>query len=153
MNLSWLYHMFPPTIHPMVIHFTIAIIYLAGLFGLVGLFRRHDRFWVKVFVLFLCLGIVATIAAGVAGVISESYDTIPHSVQPMLQAHKRDGEVTGVFVVLALLAQMFFGRLQKVSWVGWVLSMIAVILVTITGHLGGTMVYQHGLGVLHITRK
>ncbi|WDL99502.1 DUF2231 domain-containing protein [Alicyclobacillus sp. ALC3] len=137
----------------MVIHFTISIIYLAGLFGLVGLFRRREKFWVKAFVLFLFLGIVATIAAGVAGVISESYDTIPRAVMPMLQAHKHDGEVTGVFVVLALFAQIFFGRVQKVSWIGWLLSMVAVILVTITGHLGGTMVYQHGLGVLHVTRK
>lgn len=153
MNLLWLYHMFPPTIHPMVIHFTISIIYLSGLFGLIGLFRRRDRFWVKAFVILLCLGIIATIAAGIAGVISESYDTIPRSVQPMLNAHKRDGELTGVFVVFALIAQMFLGRLKRVSWLAWVLSIISMILVTITGHLGGTMVYQHGLGILHITRK
>ncbi|WP_249226532.1 DUF2231 domain-containing protein [Alicyclobacillus mengziensis] len=151
--MTAIYHLFPATIHPMVVHFTIAIIYLAGLFGLIGLIRRKDSFWVKAFVLTLVLGILATIAAGVAGVISESYDKIPPAVQPILNAHKRDGELTGVTVVIALFVQLIHTRMRKVSWIAYVFCVIAVILVSITGHLGGTMVYNHGLGVLGITRK
>lgn len=150
--MTTLYKLFPPTIHPMVVHFTITIIYLAALFGLIGLFRRKDTFWAKSFVIFLLLGILATLAAGIAGVISESYDTIPHTIQPMLSTHKRDGELTGVFIVIATAIQLVHGRLHKVSWVAWIFCLIAVIFVSMAGFLGGSIVYDHGLGILHVTR-
>lgn len=151
--MTFLYHLFPPTIHPMVVHFTISIIWLAGLLGLIGLFRREDTFWAKAFTLFLGLGILATLAAGVAGVISESYDKIPQAVGVMLANHKRDGELTGVFVVIAFIVQLLHGRLQKVSWIAFIACLIAVVLVSITGYIGGSMVYDHGLGILHVTRS
>ncbi|MCL6454284.1 MAG: DUF2231 domain-containing protein [Alicyclobacillus sp.] len=150
--MTTLYKLFPPTIHPMVVHFTISILYLAALFGLVGLFRRRDSFWAKAFTLLLLLGILATLAAGLAGVISESYDTIPQAIRPMLSAHKRDGELTGIAVVIATAIQLLRGRFRKVSPAAWLFALVAVILVSAAGFLGGSIVYDHGLGILHVTR-
>ncbi|MBX5437282.1 MAG: hypothetical protein IRZ33_08695 [Alicyclobacillaceae bacterium] len=61
-------HLFPPTIHPMVVHFSIAIVYIAALAGLAGLVSRHQAICVRSFFLLLCLGIVATAATGIAGI-------------------------------------------------------------------------------------
>ena len=63
---SLLYSLFPATIHPMVVHFTISIIYLAGLAELIA-FIWKDKFFEKAGFILLGLGVLATIAAGVAG--------------------------------------------------------------------------------------
>lgn len=143
-----LYHLFPPTIHPMVIHFTIALVYLSALAGFVGLFARRDYFYVKAYLLMLGLAIVATIAAGIAGVISESYvNPAVHHVTGLLAVHKRDGELTGVLLVIAFGAQAVLQRLRRVSLVAFIFTLGATAMVSVTGFLGGSMVYDHGLGV------
>ena len=148
--MSTLYHLFPPTIHPMVIHFTIAIIYLTTLAGLIGLFVKKDGFYPKVFFLLLTLSIVATLAAGVAGVISEYYVSVSGTVANMLETHKNYGEFTGVLLVFAWGLQWLAQRKgARVSTAALGLCVAATVLVSITGFLGGSMVYDHGLGVLH----
>lgn len=146
--MAMLYRLFPPTIHPMVIHFTIAIIYLACFVGLIGLFYRRGDFFQKAFFGLLFLGIVATLAAGIAGSISESYAHITKTIAPMIHDHARDGEITGVFMVIAFAIQFFRQRKRKcVSVLAFVFCLLATIMVSITGSIGGSMVYDHGLGI------
>lgn len=150
--MATLFHLFPATIHPMVVHFTIATIFLAGLAGVMSLFYRRDHFVLISFLIMLILSFLAVAAAGAAGVISESYlPHIPQSVQGMLHQHKQYGEITGVFVTVALIMQAWRLLRRKAhtrpSYVAVISILIAVVLVSITGHLGGTMVYSHGLGV------
>lgn len=146
--MTMLYSLFPPTIHPMVVHFTIAIIYLAALAGLVGLFVKRDGFFARLFLLLLVLSVVATLAAGVAGVISESYVRPSRAVSLILSLHKRDGELTGVLVLIALGFQWFRQRKRKsISLLALLFCLLATVMVSITGFFGGTMVYDHGLGV------
>lgn len=150
--LTTIEHLFPSTIHPMVVHFTIAIIYLAGCAGAVSLFYRKGEFFVKLFLLMLVLSFLATIAAGAAGVISESYiHHFPSGVHHAFHDHKRDAVLTGIFVTIALFVQIWKSYLsrQKMrpSWIAIAASIIAVIFVSMTGHLGGLMVYHFGFGV------
>ncbi|GMA56122.1 hypothetical protein GCM10025858_06250 [Alicyclobacillus sacchari] len=142
-------HMLPATIHPMVVHFTIAITYLATLAGLIGLVRRKSDFWPKSFLYLLGLGVLATIAAGVAGVVSESYIShISPTVAPMFHHHKEYGVLTGVALLLAFAAQWLLGmRRQRVAMIGFLASLAATILVTLAGHLGGTLVYHDAFGI------
>ncbi len=150
--LTQLEHLFPSTIHPMVVHFTIAIVYLAGLTGIVSLLYRKSDFFVKAFWFLIVLSFLATIAAGAAGVISESYLTHSSSgAQHILHDHKQDGILTGVFVSLALLLQSwtcYRTRIHmKPSRIAVGAMIIAVIFVSLAGHLGGTAVYHFGVGV------
>ncbi len=132
----------------MVVHFTIAIAYLAGAAGLVGVFRQTP-FWSRAFLYLLLLGIVATASAAIAGVVSESYlARIPEPVAPLLHTHKEDGLWTGIFQVVAVALQFAFGtRRARVSWLAAGAALVACVFVTLAGHLGGTMVYHYGLGV------
>lgn len=149
--VSAIIHLFPATIHPMVVHFTIAIIYLAGLAGLAGLIFRKDKMYPRVFLILLGLAILATLAAGVAGVISESYAHITPTVARILATHKKYGEITGVIVVIGFLLQGWKwwnkGEDAKVSLPAFFFAIVAVVMVSLTGHLGGLMVYHHALGV------
>jgi uncharacterized membrane protein len=150
--MTSLYHLFPPTIHPMVVHFTIAIVYLAGLAGVISLFYRKSDFPAKSFLILLILSFLAVGAAGVAGAISGSYlSHVPATSAHMLHSHKDYGEMTGIFVTAALVLQgwRFWKNPQRIqpSVLAVICSIIAVVMVTIAGHLGGTLVYTHGLGV------
>jgi uncharacterized membrane protein len=150
--MTSLYHMFPPTIHPMVVHFTIAIVYLAGLAGVISLFYRKSDFPAKSFLILLIFSVLAVGAAGVAGAISGSYlSRVPGTEVHMLHTHKEYGEVTGIFVVAALVLQgwRFWKNPQRIqpSVLAVICSIIAVVMVSAAGHLGGTLVYTYGLGV------
>jgi uncharacterized membrane protein len=150
--MTSLYHLFPPTIHPMVVHFTIALVYLAGVAGVISLFYRKSDFPAKSFLILLIFSFVAVGAAGVAGAISGSYlRHVPGTAMHMLHTHKEYGEVTGVFVLAALVLQgwRFWKNPQRFqpSVLAVICSIIAVVMVTAAGHLGGTLVYMHGLGV------
>ncbi|MCL6600770.1 MAG: hypothetical protein K6T81_18850 [Alicyclobacillus macrosporangiidus] len=150
--MTSLYRLFPPTIHPMVVHFTIATVYLAGLAGIVSLFYRKSDFAVKSFLILLVLSVLSVGAAGVAGAISGSYlSHVPRSAVHILHTHKDYGEWTGIFAVAALVLQGWRvwknpQRFQP-SVLAVIFSMAAVVMVSAAGHLGGTLVYTDGLGV------
>ena len=145
---SFLFSLFPATIHPMVVHFTIAIIYLAGLAELIALFSK-DKFFEKAGFILLGLGVLATLAAGVAGSISESYDNITPAVAQILAQHVRFGELTGVSILIAWVIRLVtrYRNGRRVAIVSILFTIAAVALVSYVGHLGGTMVYDHGLGI------
>jgi len=136
----------------MVVHFTIAIAYLAAFAGVVGLIWKGDGFFPKLFTLMLFFGIVATLAAGIAGVISESYLThISPTVRHNFENHKFYGELTGVVLVAAALFQSWTLLRKRPVWtvsiIACLLSLTAAVTVSIAGHLGGMLVYLHGFGV------
>lgn len=145
-----LYKLFPPTIHPMVIHFTIAFIFLTALAGVAGLLFRRDRYFSRTFFYLLILSIFAALAAGIAGSISESYVTsIPPEVRHTFETHKKFGELTGILLLVAFAFQWLKQRKTKnVSIIACLLCLAAVVTVTVAGHLGGDAVYKHGLGVV-----
>jgi uncharacterized membrane protein len=131
----------------MVIHFTIAIIYLACLSGLVGILHHKTDFFQKSFFSLVFLSILATFDAGISGSISKSYDQVSRTVAEMLH-HARDGEITGVLAVIAFIIQLLAQRRKKrVSTLDVVFCLLATLMVSITGSIGGAMVYDHGLGV------
>ncbi len=146
--MNFLYHLFPPTIHPMVVHFTIALPFIALLFGVMGLFVKKRDFYVKSFLFMLFLSILATIAAGAAGVISEYYVHVSRPVRGMLEDHKNYGEITGILLVAAFIAQWWFSRnAKRISKIAFALCIASAITVSLAGYVGGSMVYDHGLGV------
>ncbi|MCL6445748.1 MAG: DUF2231 domain-containing protein [Alicyclobacillus sp.] len=145
--MATLEHLFPPTIHPIVVHFSIAAVYFAALAGAAGLLFRQP-FYARSFFLLLCLSILATLATGIAGVISESYVHATAQVQRVLHTHKMYGEVTGVLLVMsAFLQGRTPHRRRRVSWAAFVVCLAAAVTISLAGYLGGSMVYEYGLGV------
>lgn len=150
--LLQLEHIFPSTIHPMVVHFTIAIIYLAGLSGIASILLRKSDFFIKMFWLLIVLSFLSTIAAGAAGVISESYiSQYPKGANQVLHDHKQFAVLTGIFVSIALIIQSWSCyrtlREMKPSWIAVIAMVLSIVFVSMTGHLGGTAVYHYGVGV------
>lgn len=164
---------FPPTIHPMIVHFPIALLYLTLLADIAAYLssRQQDRFFERMGFLTLSLSLMAIVAAGAAGLISEHFVHWTPTTQAMLSAHQRDAVLTGIFALAAWTLRWFSqyptqpstpegprrqwfvsGRGRLTLWsTACVLG--AVVMVSITGAIGGTMVYGYGAGVAHETLK
>lgn len=143
-----LYALLPATIHPMVVHFTIAILYLAVLTEVIAYFTK-DPFYERSGFLLIGLGVLSTIAAGLAGVVSEHYDNITPAVAKLLAVHRFFGETTGVIFLTVWILRFLARRRNnsRVPLATLLISLIGLGVLTWTGHLGGDLVYNHGLGV------
>ncbi|WP_053960031.1 DUF2231 domain-containing protein [Sulfobacillus thermosulfidooxidans] len=164
-------HLFPHTIHPMVVHFPIALLYLALAIDILGKFvKTPDRFFDRASFWLTILGFIAGAIAAAMGVISEQFVRWNATTSVLLSAHQRDAVLTGIFALLAIMVRLFsrypaptMGRNQ--AWSFWntgrgrsnglstLFLLLAVIMITWTGSLGGTMVYHYGVGIRHVTYK
>ncbi|MGC8489590.1 MAG: DUF2231 domain-containing protein [Clostridia bacterium] len=157
----------PPTVHPMLVHFPIACLYGALAVDVVGrLSLSRDRYFDRVSFWLIVVGLLGGIAAAAAGVISEQYVHWTPTTAALLSGHQRDAILTGLLVIMALAARLIarypgYGRSYRTSS-GWsfagtgrgrasplslVLLVGAVLMITITASVGGTMVYRYGVGI------
>lgn len=155
---------FPPVIHPMLVHFPIVLLYGSIFTGLLGLvWRMPDRFFDRASFWLLALALVAGIVAAATGVLSEQFVKWTPTTSALLSTHQMYAVLTGLFTILAIASRLL-GRYPRTgdsarAWSFWrsgrgrqtVLSFIfnvaAVVMVTMTASIGGTMVYQYGVGV------
>ncbi len=156
----------PPTIHPMVVHFPIALLYLcAGVDVLALILPDQDRFLQRCGFWLLTLANAATVVAIVAGQVAEQSLKLTPVVVAALHQHTLfvglTGLAEGAAWILRVLAR--YPR-RKAGWSalgtghgrGGVLTtalvVAAAILVAVAGHYGGVMVYQGGAGVAGVGR-
>ena len=160
----WLAVRLPPTIHPMILHFPIVLLYLAVPLEFLALwwpnrdgFLRRAAFWT---VTLACGAIIVTMAAGF---VSEQSVHWTPTTAVILGHHQLLAMLTGTFAGLGWLAHMggrvprsqrwgLFGR-GKGGLLSAVLILVAAVFVTLTAHLGGEMVYQYGVGVAGVSRQ
>ncbi len=151
---------FPRTIHPMVLHFPIVLLYLALLIEILRYvtgapersFLQRAGFWV------LTLSLFAIVAAAATGVLSESYVRWTPKTLSILSTHQTFAVLTGVFAAASWVVRVrtrvrpdrkwsFWGRGTGRATVGSALLLVgAVAMITITASLGGAMVYDYGVG-------
>lgn len=153
---------FPRTIHPMVLHFPIVLLYLAVLVEVMRyvMGKAHDSFYQRAGFWVLTLSLFAIAGAAATGILSEQYVRFTPQTEAILSAHQRDAVLTGVFAIAAWIVRVFtrFHGERRDRWslfktgrgrstvLSSLLVLAAMIMVSITGSLGGTMVYHYGVG-------
>ncbi len=153
--------MIPPTVHPMLVHFPIALLFTAFLLDAIAVWRR-DRFFERAGLVLLWLTLIAVFFAILAGLYAAGHLLVTPSVRPLLRAHRRDGIITGLviaaIVALRMRAHRAWTKSGDLSAAGpgdtlkpWYYAsaayILGLIMISTTGILGGSMVYDHGLGV------
>ncbi len=133
----------------MVVHFPIALMFTAALIDLIGLAGKLRQAMMTGFLL-ETLGLVSLAAAAGAGWISEHAVVIKSpAVLALLAAHRRDAILTclvfgGVWLYrVARHREIGIGA----SWLHFAGMLAGLALLSVTASLGGSLVYEHGVGV------
>jgi len=147
------------SLHPLVVHFPIALLLVAPLLILVGCFtRRHERAWWGAALLLMFLGTTAAWVAAATGMAAQGLvDKTPKMAEVMAQHAQLAGQTKLVFTVLTIaFAALLFvpAKLKREGTpklrIGVALAFMVVyggctLLVANTAHLGGRLVHQYGV--------
>lgn len=137
-----------PRLHAALNDFPATLLLVAVLFDLLGAFNKRDSlkaagFWT------LIAGVLGTGAAVIAGEFAE--DAVEHSDQAheLMETHQTFG-----IVVLVLFAVLALWRLRRRGVLGpreqpvyLSAGVIGVALMVYTAKLGGSLMFDHGLGI------
>lgn len=136
-------------IHPMAVHFPIALLSASVLFDLLSSrWRQEDMRVVSLYT--LILGLCGAVVAVITGTVAE--EAVEHSGVPewILEIHETLG-FASFWVFAGLLG------LQVAQRLGWMrerralsisLGLVAVAVLIIASYYGGSLVYEFGAGVM-----
>jgi uncharacterized membrane protein len=136
-------------LHPMTVHFPIALIMIGFIVDLVSVFNKKDPCLSKTGYYLEIFGMIAAIAAFGTGY----YFTSLLSGEAGLARieHKLFATFTLVFIILAATFRVLIVYLKKdkgyLKWVALSLFLCAFIFVIYTGHLGGLLVENYLMGI------
>ena len=135
-------------IHPLTVHFPIALLFTSVFFDLLGMITENKNFRQTGFWL-LILGLIGGIVAAIFGAWSEE----------MVEAMGVPEEAVDLHETFAIITLIVFGILLAIRW--WIRSrwsvrdrvlylcvaMLGLLLLGATGFYGGELVYRYGAGV------
>ncbi|WP_457651429.1 DUF2231 domain-containing protein [Rhodocaloribacter sp.] len=152
-----------PSIHPLLIHFPIALLTIAVLFDLVALVVPRKQAEIRsAAVALFTLGAVAALVAFFTGRAAADAVLVPAAAQTLLTDHADWAERTvwfyGLFALarLAMLRLDHKGRLpagKALNILAFVIGAGGIFLLFQTGDRGAQMVFQYGLGVQAVPQE
>jgi uncharacterized membrane protein len=140
-------------VHPMVVHFAIALFIVAALLDVVGRLTGWRRFHEVAFANLL-LAVPAALAAVAAGMWAEVSLLLNHDVHQVLDQHKMLG-FTALAAIIALAAWRVAAKGVLPARGGWLYLTAAVataVVIGVAGHRGSELVYVHGTAVQAVDR-
>ena len=139
-----------PNWHPIFVHFTVALLSISALLYLAGLTLKKPHLLIAAR-WNLWIGAVITIGTVIAGL--DAYNNVAHdsASHAAMTDHKQWALVTAaIFITLAAWSVWKHRGAKTVRPVFVALILVASILLGITGHKGGEVVYRHGTGVMRM---
>lgn len=135
-------------IHPLIVHFPVALLICAAFVYLFALVTRKDQYWLTGLALH-AVGVAGAALAVVTG-NAEERNLFPHQdLYEMVELHEKLGLWLAYgFGMMAVWS--FLRRDSKIIWEKIAFCIIFISLsaaLAFTAHLGGRMVYEEGAGV------
>jgi uncharacterized membrane protein len=143
---------FPPTVHPMIVHFPIALLYVAAFFALASEVPRLAQLGVAVRPMLGLAALFAIVAVVTGSVAAHRLIGLTPSEASLVARHERMGELTAVATLLTFVlavAPSRGSRTGRLPPVALAALLVSTGLVSYTGFLGGSLVYDKGVGVAH----
>ncbi len=143
----------PTLLHPLVVHFMIAVPVIVLLLELTNLITKKKAVGVVSFVLLL-LTVIASAGAYLTGLVDgkEAFDVLTEAAKTELAEHK----LLGTYLLLASVIVLFFKLISALLSSGIVKALYLLILIAFVlgifkqGKEGGELVYEHGMNVAQI---
>jgi len=143
------------SLHPLVIHFPIALLIAALAFDLVGVLWRREAFTSAGFYAQF-LGALGTIAAVITGKQAEEAVEDLKGIEETLELHERLGQISMWIAILAVIGRWYLVRREPLGprmRLGMLaISLVLAVLVGVSGFYGGELVYQYGAGTAPVMR-
>ena len=141
-----------PNLHPLVLHFPIALLFAAASFDLVGLLTRDRGSWRRTADWLYAVGALSAVATWYTGTLAADSVFLPTEANAVLTEHADLGKFTMWFFAAYGLARtgLAFTTLAARTGVRAILFLLGVgglFLMTITATHGAELVYRHGVGV------
>ena len=135
-------------IHPMLVHFPIALLFASVLFDLASFLSGWEDFKRAGFWL-LILGWIGGLAATLSGVLSEDVAKNAGVPEKAIDRHEFFALTTLALFAILILVRIL-GRnhgSRKVRWLYMAAAFIGLSFLSVTGYLGGDLVFRYGAGV------
>lgn len=144
-----------PNIHPIVVHFPIALLVSALVVDLIGLFMRRRSAVRDAATWLYCAGAATAIAAYLTGENGADAMLLPAEVTPLVSEHAdwafRTTWFFAFFASARLAVSYILPPKPLVLGAAFVVGLAGVGMLFETAERGALLVYQHGLGVAGIT--
>lgn len=148
--MSWL----PDPLHPALVHVPIALAMVALLFDVAARLRKGAN--EACATVLLVLAAVGSVAAVVSGQAAQDAAVVPAAARDLVARHEDLGVLAMVgLLTLAAVRGVVAWRRWRHPLLGWVQTLLLAVvvgLVGLTGHLGGTLVFEHGVGTAPVQR-
>jgi len=138
-------------LHPMLVHFPIALLFASVLFDILATWVKRETFRDGALCL-LVLGLLGGIAAASSGDWAEEMAEQAGIAESLIDTHETFAVATlGIFGVLLLGRLLLRNQLTPTTAIPYFLvAAIGLGTLSATGHFGGDLVYEHGAGVATI---
>jgi uncharacterized membrane protein len=137
-------------LHPMIIHFPIALLFVGFLADAIGLTLKKE-FFTKAGFYLLILGTLGVVAAYLSGNYAGEGVTEAGALKQALETHEDAATLTLWLMIgasLVRVAMVFFKKYTGIyRWVALVIFFLGVASIARTGFYGGELVYKHAAGV------
>jgi uncharacterized membrane protein len=137
-------------LHPMIVHFPIALITVGFLADVVFLFFRNEKCLSKTGFYLMVLGTLAAVAAWATGQLFTNEPSQGEIVK-VFERHETGALITMILMIIgaALRIYLVAGKKEETNlkWVVFGFYLLAFLAVTFTGFMGGTMVYNYMLAL------
>jgi uncharacterized membrane protein len=145
---------FLASLHPLIIHFPIALFIIYTLFEIIGAFSKNE-FFSKVAHIILFLGVLGAIAAVLTGNQAESLMSQWENQGAIIQLHaigeheELANTTLWVFVGILVLRTVLVLKKKFTGYIKYIFVVLALVgcyFLYETGEHGGKLVYKYGLG-------
>lgn len=137
-------------LHPVVVHFAIALLTVAVICDFLFLISQKENFR-QISNYLLVVGTLSAIGAVLTGTQAFKLIDLTPKIEKLINSHRISGQLAmWMFIALTGLRYLFI-KLQlfqkPLKWLYYIFSLIALVFLLRTGLLGGEMVYIHGVGI------
>jgi uncharacterized membrane protein len=137
-----------PNLHPMIVHFPIALMIVILACDTIGFFLKRKSFF-DIGTILSVFALAGAAAAVISGLVAEDTAWKIAQVHETLEDHE-----TAAFIFLGFMAiytafRVVFRRKisEKLGWLSLILALWGSAIVARVGYLGGELVFRYGTGV------
>jgi nitrite reductase/ring-hydroxylating ferredoxin subunit/uncharacterized membrane protein len=134
-------------LHPALVHFPIAFFVISLVIDIASYVWRDSTNLMQVSFYAMAVGFSMGLLAALAGLADRSDIRLDHPARKTANTHMTLNLIAMSLYVLNLILRVGQLELSAPSLVGMLLSGVGVGIILVSGYLGGTMVYDDGVGV------